>query len=393
MKLRATAIAALMAVMSLVLPAPAQGLDPNSVSSLFQRLTASNFLSNPSVVLIDQLTGEVVFEKNAQSLRKPASVLKIYAGVAALTHLNPAQTYPTIVSLGLEPKSLVIRGSLDPWISLDDRTAKRMGRTSLPRIGHNSLSKLKEANGGSTKNTTIYYSDLYSQDVANLKAFFKKRRFNPQFKQVDPVTAMAREGDLVLTSQSPTLNSMLAFTLTWSDNVLADRIARLASREAGHAPNDAGVAQTFAEILDGLDIELANLTVKDASGLSRDNRVTARQVGQLLVKIRNNPTFAPVISGLPVSGVSGTLRNRFSETAPHAVGLVRAKTGTLNGTVNLAGYVEAGDREYAFVIIADQLKRTNAASKRARDTVDRILGKLALPLLPQVTPSSEVVAS
>jgi D-alanyl-D-alanine carboxypeptidase/D-alanyl-D-alanine-endopeptidase (penicillin-binding protein 4) len=383
MKFRAISITALMAVMSLVLPAPAQGLDPNSVAGLFQRLTASNFLSNPSVVLIDELTGEVVFEKNAQSLRKPASVLKIYAGVAALTYLNPDQRYSTIVSLGLEPKSLVIRGSLDPWISLDDNVAKKMGRTSLPRIGHNSISQLKAANGGSTKNSTIYYSDLYSQDVANLKAFYKKRGLNPKFKEVDPVTAMAKEGDLILTSQSPTLNSILAFTLTWSDNLLADRIARLASREAGHAPNDAGVAQTFVEVLDGLDIDSANLTVKDASGLSRDNRVTARQVGQLLVKIRNDPKFAPVISGLPVGGVSGTLRNRFSETAPEAVGLVRAKTGTLNGTANLAGYVEAGDREYAFVIIADQLRRSSVASKRARDTVDRILGKLALPFAPQ----------
>ena len=101
------------------------------------------------------------------------------------------------------------------------------------------------------------------------------------------------------------------------------------------------------------------------------------------MKIRNDPKFAPVISGLPVGGVSGTLRNRFSETAPEAVGLVRAKTGTLNGTANLAGYVEAGDREYAFVIIADQLRRSSVASKRARDTVDRILGKLALPFAPQ----------
>ena len=120
--------------------------------------------------------------------------------------------------------------------------------------------------------------------------------------------------------------------------------------------------------------------------------MTAQQVGQLLLKIRSDSRFAPLIGGLPISGVTGTLRNRFIDTAPQAIGLVRAKTGTLNGTANLAGYVEAGDREYVFVIIADQLKRTSRAEKFARATVDRILGKIAAPLLPVFpTQPAEVV--
>jgi D-alanyl-D-alanine carboxypeptidase len=100
------------------------------------------------------------------------------------------------------------------------------------------------------------------------------------------------------------------------------------------------------------------------------------------VKIRSDSRFASLISGLPISGLTGTLRSRFVDTAPQAVGLVKAKTGTLNGTANLAGYVEAGDREYVFVIIADRLKTSSRAEKFARSTVDRILGKIAAPLLP-----------
>ena len=81
-----------------------------------------------------------------------------------------------------------------------------------------------------------------------------------------------------------------------------------------------------------------------------------------------------------------SIRDRFTKTAPEAVGLVKAKTGTLNGTTNLAGYIESGDREYVFVIISDKHARTYSAAKRARATVDRILGKIASPLLPQPTP-------
>ena len=378
--------------------ASASALDPTNVAGIFARLTAGSALANPSVVVMDQLTGAVVYEKNANSLRKPASVLKLYSATAALTYLQPTQRFTTSTWIGVEPKSLVIQGSLDPWMSLSDPVAKKMGRTSIPRIEYNSLSALKESNSGSIRNSTIYYSDLYSQDVANIKAFFVKHGVRAVMKEVSSTQAIQLSSEPILSSQSPELQEMLAFALTWSDNVLTERIARLAAHAAGHPLNDEGVARTFNEVLAGLGVENKGIVIKDASGLSRDNRVTATQVGQLLLKIRSDSRFAPLIGGLPIGGVTGTLRHRFIDTAPQAIGLVRAKTGTLNGTANLAGYVEAGDREYVFVIIADQLKRTSRAEKFARATVDRILGKIASPLLP-VFPttaaevSTEVVAT
>ncbi|MDE3228033.1 MAG: D-alanyl-D-alanine carboxypeptidase [Acidobacteriota bacterium] len=378
--------------------ASASALDPTNVAGIFERLTAGSALANPSVVVMDQLTGAVVYEKNANSLRKPASVLKLYSATAALTYLQPTQRFTTSTWIGLEPKSLVIQGSLDPWMSLSDPVAKKMGRTSIPRIEYNSLSALKESNSGSIRNSTIYYSDLYSQDVANIKAFFVKHGVRAVMKEVSSTQAIQLSSEPILSSQSPELQEMLAFALTWSDNVLTERIARLAAHAAGHPLNDEGVARTFNEVLAGLGVENKGIVIKDASGLSRDNRVSATQVGQLLLKIRSDSRFAPLIGGLPIGGVTGTLRHRFIDTAPQAIGLVRAKTGTLNGTANLAGYVEAGDREYVFVIIADQLKRTSRAEKFARATVDRILGKIASPLLP-VFPttaaevSTEVVAT
>ena len=64
------------------------------------------------------------------------------------------------------------------------------------------------------------------------------------------------------------------------------------------------------------------------------------------------------------------------------MGLVRAKTGTLNGTVTLAGYVESLDREYVFVTLADDIRRGSAASAKARAAIDRILGRIAAPNIP-----------
>jgi D-alanyl-D-alanine carboxypeptidase/D-alanyl-D-alanine-endopeptidase (penicillin-binding protein 4) len=131
-----------------------------------------------------------------------------------------------------------------------------------------------------------------------------------------------------------------------------------------------------------MQIDASKLVVADASGLSRKNKITAKLMAEFLYKIRQEEKYSIIYSGLPIGGVSGTLRSRFITTAPSAVGLVRAKTGTLNGTATLAGYVESTDREYVFVTLADEIPNGNTALNRARDAIDRVLGRIAAPNIP-----------
>jgi D-alanyl-D-alanine carboxypeptidase len=363
------------------LSTPASALDPKSVASVFTKYIENKGLANPSVVVIDGQTGEIVFEKNPNSLRKPASLQKLFTGVAAVNHLQMDQTFTTSLWSGSDSKTVVIQGSRDPWASPYTSTAKKFGRTSLPRFEYYALKTLKELNGGGVKKATIYYSRLFAGDVATIKTLFRKHGVTALMKPVSAQEAVERSSTLVIDSTSPTLEDMLNFALVWSDNVLSERIARLASSAAGNGLFESGVEATFNELLTSFDLDTTKVVVKDASGLSRKNRVTAMQVAELLVKIRDEGKYAPVVNGLPVGGISGTLEKRFVKTAPGAVGLVKAKTGTLNGTANLAGYVESGDHEYAFVIIADKLPRTYSAGERARAIVDRILGKIAAPFI------------
>lgn len=373
----------------------ATAADSLAINSAFSQLTAIATLADPSVIVLDEVTGEVVYESNANSPRKPASVIKLVSAAAAYTYLSPTDSFTTSLWSGVDGKSVVIRGSLDPWVGYDHKVATKMGRTSLERIEFNALSTLKKLNSGSTKNTTIYYSNLYAQDVAHISRFLREHHLSIPLKRVTNAVATEKSNEEILTSTSPTLQKIIDWTLIWSDNLLAERIARLASVAAGNTLDDKGVALTFATMLTEMGISTSNLVVKDASGLSRENRVTARQISQLLMVIYHDPKFIPLIKGLPVGGVSGTLQHRFIETAPTAVGLVRAKTGTLNGTTNLAGYVESGDHQYIFVIIADRHSKSYSVTKKVRATVDRILGKIATPLLPvlPIAPSSESVTA
>ena len=50
--------------------------------------------------------------------------------------------------------------------------------------------------------------------------------------------------------------------------------------------------------------------------------------------------------------------------------------------MTLAGYVESSDREYIFVTLADEIPRGAKAGSRARDAIDRILGRIAAPNIP-----------
>ena len=369
--------------------APADAaLGPDSIPAVFDELLKVPTLSNPAMIVIDGTTGQIIYEKNIYSQRKPASVMKVLAGAVTLEYLDPQSVFNTTINIAPEGKTVVIRGSLDPWISLDHNVARKMNRASLPYLGFNTLSAIKKANGGSLKNYKVIYSNLYSKDVANLKAFWAKRGFKPVFKQVTDEEAFMAQGDLVASENSPTVREILDFMMLWSDNLLADRLAGLAARAAGYSPNIKGIETIFRTLLIQLEIDDSKLVVADASGLSKKNKITAKLMGELLYKIRKDERYALLYESLPIGGVSGTLQDRFTTTAPSAVGLVRAKTGTLNGTATLAGYVQSTDREYVFVTLADDIAKGNAALNKARAAIDRVLGRIAAPNIPaEISPA------
>jgi D-alanyl-D-alanine carboxypeptidase/D-alanyl-D-alanine-endopeptidase (penicillin-binding protein 4) len=369
--------------------APAKAvLAPESIPAIFDELLKVPSLSNPAMIIIDGTTGQVIYEKNGYSQRKPASVMKILAAAVTLDFLDTESVFNTAVSIDPESKTIIIRGSLDPWISSDHNVARKMKRASLPYIGFNTLSAIKKANGGSLKNYKVVYSNLYSQDVANLKAFWAKRGFKPKFKSVSDEVTLLSPGELIASENSPTVAEILDWMMLWSDNLLADRLARLSARAAGYSLDIKGVETIFRALLTRLEIDHSKLVVADASGLSKKNRITAKLMGEFLYKIHKDEKYALLYDSLPISGVSGTLQNRFTTTAPTAVGLVRAKTGTLNGTATLAGYVESTDREYIFVTLADDIPLGNSALNKARAAIDRVLGRIAAPNIPaEISPA------
>jgi len=89
--------------------------------------------------------------------------------------------------------------------------------------------------------------------------------------------------------------------------------------------------------------------VDNGSGLSRQERITAQQLGQLLRAAWASPLMPELMASLPVSGLDGTLRR-----GRRNVGLAHLKTGSLRDVAGVAGYVHAASgRRYLLVAIAN----------------------------------------
>ena len=379
----------LLALALVISATPAQALEklaPSALPKVFQSLSNSKFLADPSMIVVDAMTGEVIFERNSTQARKPASVIKLLSATSVLSYIDSQKVFNTNIYKGVDPGTIVINGEYDPWISMIQSQAQKMGRTSLPRLGFNTINRYNELAGAEARRLKILYTGLFPQDLANLQAFLKKRGIRTTAEKITAEDALLQSAEPLVLSASPTLETMVKWTLLWSDNVLAERLARLAAITSGETFNTQGVENTFHTVLTNFGIDPDKIEVADGSGLSKQNRVTAKAIADLLMKIRNDPKYVSVYEGLPIGGVSGTLQKRFLTTAPQAVGLVRGKTGTLSGTVSLAGYVDSEDRQYIFVAIADKIPRRYSASERARDTLDRILGKIAAPIFPELLP-------
>ncbi len=175
----------------------------------------------------------------------------------------------------------------------------------------------------------------------------------------------------------------------WSDNALT-RLLYLSLGLQGMASDALASTAELAqrEVLRWFAeqrINASGLVLDNGSGLSRSERLTARQLA-LMLKVAHGSRYAPeLLMSLPVVGSDGTMRNRL-KTGP-ATGLARLKTGTLRNVVALAGYVP--DSDGRLWVMAAIINHDNAS--KSRPALDALVdwvagGGLAAPAAPARPP-------
>jgi D-alanyl-D-alanine carboxypeptidase/D-alanyl-D-alanine-endopeptidase (penicillin-binding protein 4) len=146
---------------------------------------------------------------------------------------------------------------------------------------------------------------------------------------------------------SPTIAQLLGLMLPPSDNYFAETLLKdLGARYGGAGSTAAGAAVVRRTIAAQAGIHPHLL---DGSGLSRSDRTSPLQVTDLLVRLAPTAIGGILRGDLAIAGQTGTLKTRMRHTA--AAGRCEAKTGSLVGVSNLAGYCQsAGGHLLAFAI-------------------------------------------
>lgn len=174
-----------------------------------------------------------------------------------------------------------------------------------------------------------------------------------------PVRPLSREALARLTP--PPLVEDLTLTNKVSQNVHAELLLRRVGDVRGGGSIADGIAEV-REMLERAGVPRSAYDLSDGSGMSTYNRVAPRGMVTFLRWIAGRPWGASWRATLPVAGVDGTLRRRFRGTSLE--GRLFAKTGSLNATTALSGYMIArSGRTLVFSAYANDIPEDVGATK------------------------------
>ncbi len=182
---------------------------------------------------------------------------------------------------------------------------------------------------------------------------------------------------------SAPLGDIVAAMIRSSDNDTAEMLTReIGVARGGDGSTGAGV-QGIRDVLVELGASTDGLDLKDGSGLSAANRITCETVIDTIALV-DDERFAAVDEGLPVAGQTGTLAGRLR--GDPLEGVLRAKTGYIDGVAGLAGIVD-DDEHLRFAFLAnDTFSQTDG--RALADQVARLIGAYpAVPAPGEVVPA------
>ncbi|MDP5184037.1 D-alanyl-D-alanine carboxypeptidase/D-alanyl-D-alanine-endopeptidase [Blastococcus sp. BMG 814] len=355
--------------------------------------------------VVDVATGAVLYDRDAGAPLTPASTAKLLTATAALTTLDPAETFETRVVAGSVPGEVVLVGGGDPTLS---RTEPSLTYPGAPTMADLATQVVAALPAGTPVTRIVVDSSLFSGpltasgwgpgdapssyaapitatavDGARVSPGALARSGQPGLDAGAALAdALGAPGAAVVLGQAPagartlgTVESapvarLVEQALSQSDNVLAEVLARHVALSRGKPATFEGAARAVVAALDEAGLDVTGVTLADGSGLSREDVVTAELLTALVCGAADGSLgdAAGLLPGLPVAGYDGTLADRGDDDPATAPGTVRAKTGTLLGVNALAGTVVTADgRLLAFAVVADEATGSEVAAEAALD--------------------------
>jgi D-alanyl-D-alanine carboxypeptidase/D-alanyl-D-alanine-endopeptidase (penicillin-binding protein 4) len=354
---------------------------PAGVSRILGPALANKALAQYTGEVIDAATGKVLWSKTPDTASQPASTLKLLTGAALLSKVNPASRFTTRIEQGTDGTIYFVGGG-DVTLSAASANAQTV-YTGASTVAD--LAAQVAASGFQVKRIvtdTNYWtgdqladgwnpSDVAAGFVTPMQALMvdgdrkdpsaenssrtgtpaltagkalARALGNPNLSVTTDGTA-PKGAKLLASVQSQPMSVLLAQALLNSDNILAEALARQVAITLGGAPSFTGAAQAVTIALQDLKFDTIGLTMADGSGISTVDRAPVSLLTEVMYAAVSGkiPALRGLITGLPVAGVSGTLsaaEKRFlSPQSKAGIGWVRAKTGSVQVTYAMVGYV------------------------------------------------------
>ncbi len=379
-----------------------------------EKFASSRGISGGStaVLITDLSDGREVVSLNASAPLIPASIMKAVTTAALLEKAGADRRYETKVYIdghvgkeGVLDGNLIIVGSGDPALGTDREPLD--GDFIGEIVEAFQHKKVKEIKGkiliddsyftgpavppswASGDLSTYYGTGVHGfnfernasgkKSISNPAAVFTSRlKARLGLAGIRIVDEQIEEGKktLLVTHCSPAFEDIMRSCMMRSDNMYAESMLRTFGRLSGGEGDVAGSARLETEFWKRLHAPMDGVRIVDGSGLSRENRVTARFMDFVLSTMKDNVEYA---SFFPLAGQEGTLKKFLAGTELEAY--VAMKTGSMNGIQCYAGYVLDDDfaPTHSVVFIMNSLKDRAGAKSAAEQLLLDLFAKAVAP--------------
>lgn len=156
----------------------------------------------------------------------------------------------------------------------------------------------------------------------------------------------------IITHLSPRLIEIVNIVNFRSNNMYAEVLVKnLGKQRYGDGTTEAGL-KAVLNFWQRSGLDLSGVNIKDGSGLSRKNNITANVLAAALALYAADSNYGEFSAAFPLAGETGNIAGRFKRGA--ARGNLRAKSGTLEKVKAFSGYAtSASGRQFSFALIVN----------------------------------------
>ncbi len=171
--------------------------------------------------------------------------------------------------------------------------------------------------------------------------------------------AFPQAEQLIYTHRGDRLDRMARQTNIFSINLYAEALLRWVGKNRARSKGvttQQGVDQVLA-YWKKRGLNMSGLVMRDGSGLSESNRITASLMTDLLYAMQDNTAF---VHSLPLVGKEGTVKYLLSQTK--YAGVSRLKSGSISNVLAYAGYLTP---DYAVAIFVNNATCSTTTTRKA----------------------------